>query len=273
MFLHTLNDLVGFRSYSDSIMSNYHASIDLLLYHVGGNPRGGMPLVAPPMQLDDMKKVHRPDHGHTTPDVLVLCTPWGGLTNVKQRLLDCLQESTNIHPNKDVRFLTPWLMARPIVGPFVPLDQVFKKDHWMSWLHINGYHTFLNPSLDWQNVIPQNVSGKPFDYYYNHLQDWAKRENVTLMREIGRLIPIDSSFGTDAFVLRDDLIPKYDSSVLEESCCVHARIEADWLKYSKVRYFRVRVRLRVRVRQTVAGCWEPDAFLWQDSWPRGAMET
>ena len=173
----------------------------------------------------------------TRPDILVICTPWGGLTNVKQRLFDCIKRTTNEHPDKDVRFVTPWLMARPIAGPFVPLDLVFKLDHWIHWMQSNGFQPFKNSSLDWRNTVLDVAPHKQLNYYNNHLQSWAEHENVTVMKIIGNLVPIDRTFGVDAFVLRDDLIPGMDEFVLEESCSIHARIESDWIKYSGVSKF------------------------------------
>ena len=56
------------------------------------------------------------------------------------------------------------------------------------------------------------------------------------MKKIGDLVHIDPSYGVDAFVVRNDLLPIPDDGVnsIEEGCVIHARIEPDWQKYSKV---------------------------------------
>lgn len=174
------------------------------------------------------------------PDVLVLCTPWGGLTNVKQPILGCLQSETQKYNNtntSDVRFLLPWLMARPIAGPFIPLELVFKEDEFVNWAQSHGYPMFLDPSLKWDNLVGREIDRsqrRTLDKYHEHVTEWASRFNVTVVRQIGDLASLKSDFLVNAFVLRDDLLPESGDGRVEDDCVVHARIEGDWKKYSEV---------------------------------------
>lgn len=184
------------------------------------------------------------DNNEKLPEILILCTPWGGLTNVKQRLLGCLKSSSKKYHQRDIRFLLPWLLARanPIAGPFIPLELVFDVNHWLTWTQAHGYVSFLHqPNLQWKQIIGSDTinpkPGSPWaivDQYYNNISSWAEKSNVTLLREIGDLLPIEPDFGTNAFVLRNDLLPKSSNGfgIIDDACMVHARIEKDWLKFS-----------------------------------------
>jgi len=55
--------MVGLQPYFNTIMSNYHASFEVPLNDVSRGLKGSVRSGKLPMQLDDMKKVHRPDHG------------------------------------------------------------------------------------------------------------------------------------------------------------------------------------------------------------------
>ena len=51
---------------------------------------------------------------------------------------------------------------------------------------------------------------------------------------------IEPDFMVNAFVERDDLMPAAGGEAFENACAVHARIEDDWKRYSKVKGCRNR---------------------------------
>lgn len=180
------------------------------------------------------------EHNDKLPEVLILCTPMGGLTNIKQRLFDCLQSGSEKYPNQDVRFLLPWLMAAPIAGPFIPLELVFNINNWLNWTQSHGYTSFYQqPYLQWKEILGSNSilrhQRASVDQYYNNISSWAEQSNVTMIMIIGDNVPIAPDFGRNAFVLQESLLGGDHSSdypPIEDACMVHARIEQDWLKYS-----------------------------------------
>ena len=173
------------------------------------------------------------------PDVLVLCTPWGGLTNLKQRIQDCMYKQREKFANESttVGFLLPWLMATPKKGPFIPFEYVFDVTAWVKWTRSNDFTAFIDQAVEWRGEISDGL-WKSVNDYESQVRNWisgggnaTSRRNITLIRDIGDLTELDVDFGVDAFLVRKVLTPA-NTEDLDLNCVVHARIEQDWKDFA-----------------------------------------
>lgn len=147
------------------------------------------------------------------PKYIVLCTPFGTLSEVKQRLLQCITSNSEKY-NKEVRFVMPWLMSTPHdLQSYVPLHTIFTMSKWLHWLGTQGYVYFHSP-FDGRGGLKLNEYSQQFTRF-------VERMNATFIRDDGELsTTLDTSFEKEALMVRGDLIPKEGVRALVSKGCV-----------------------------------------------------
>lgn len=92
--------------------------------------------------------------------------------------------------------------------------------------------------MQWDRLVSRDIAKgqrHTLDEYHEQVKEWASKFNITVVMNIGDLASLESDFIVNTFDLRDDLLPDLGDQAVEDECVVHARIEFDWKKYSKVR--------------------------------------
>ena len=193
---------------------------------------GDEPLLVTTTNITEEELV-RP-HVKRKPEILVVITPAGGLTNIKQRIFGAVTSSAQKYVDRDVRFAIPWLPVQPN-WPYVPFDTVFNPSFFLAWMENSGFKYFNESwifdekgSDDWRD---------DWKIYFEILRNWATSSNVTLVKVIGELVPIEPEYGISAFVLQDKILEEAGISSNYYGCVVHARIEQDWQKYRNGFYY------------------------------------